>query len=146
VILKEIKTWKKYYLVTVEETLSRTYKVKASSLEEAEEKMEYAYREEGTIILDADDFVCGEVQGREVKDEDLSLYMELEDDNYFEDCISNEEEQWSYEDRNYEKAYHNDDEDFDDSAAWEDDSNIGCKDCPDDECTGHCMSCCYRSV
>ena len=21
---------------------------------------------------------------------------------------------------------------------------VSCKDCPDDECTGHCMSCCYR--
>ena len=38
------------------------------------------------------------------------------------------------------------DEDFDDSPAWEDDSNRGCKDCPDDECTGHCMSCYYRPV
>ena len=36
------------------------------------------------------------------------------------------------------------DEDFDDSAAWEDDSHLTCKDCPDDECTGHCMSCGYR--
>lgn len=35
-------------------------------------------------------------------------------------------------------------EDFDDSAAWEDDSHLTCKDCPDDECTGHCMSCGYR--
>lgn len=37
-------------------------------------------------------------------------------------------------------------DDFDDSAAWEDDSNRGCKDCPPDECTGHCMSCFYRPV
>ena len=22
--------------------------------------------------------------------------------------------------------------------------SVSCKDCPDDECTGHCMSCCYR--
>lgn len=35
---------------------------------------------------------------------------------------------------------------FDDSAAWEDDSSRGCKDCPPDECTGHCMSCFYRPV
>ena len=38
------------------------------------------------------------------------------------------------------------DEEFDDYPAWEDDSNRGCKDCPDDECTGHCMSCYYRPV
>lgn len=39
-----------------------------------------------------------------------------------------------------------DEEEFDDSAAWEDDSDRGCKDCPPDECTGHCMSCYYRPV
>lgn len=37
-------------------------------------------------------------------------------------------------------------DDFDDSAAWEDDSDRGCADCPPDECTGHCMSCYYRPV
>lgn len=71
----------KYYLVRVEETLARTYKVKATSLEEADAKMEYAYREKGTVILDADDFVCGEVYAREVKNEDLSIFMELEDED-----------------------------------------------------------------
>lgn len=35
---------------------------------------------------------------------------------------------------------------FDDSEAWEDDSDRGCSDCPPSECTGHCMSCYYRSV
>jgi hypothetical protein len=38
------------------------------------------------------------------------------------------------------------DEDFDDSEAWEDDSDRSCKDCPPSECTGHCMSCYYRTV
>ena len=33
-----------------------------------------------------------------------------------------------------------------DHAAWEDDSDRSCKDCPPDECTGHCMSCYYRTV
>lgn len=70
----------KYYLVRVEETLSRTFKVKATSLEEAEEKMEQAYREDGTVILDVDDFECGEIFGREVRDEDLSLYEELSEE------------------------------------------------------------------
>ena len=28
---------------------------------------------------------------------------------------------------------------------WEDGSDIGCGDCPESECTGHCMSCAYRS-
>lgn len=38
------------------------------------------------------------------------------------------------------------DENFDDSPAWEDDSDRGCEDCPPEECTGHCMSCYYRPV
>ena len=67
----------KYFLVRVEETLSRTYKVKANSLEEAEEKMNQAYREDGTVILDAADFLEGKIFGREVKDEDLDLYEKL---------------------------------------------------------------------
>lgn len=29
---------------------------------------------------------------------------------------------------------------------WDDGSSIGCGDCPDDECTGHCMSCPYRPI
>lgn len=29
---------------------------------------------------------------------------------------------------------------------YQDDSDRSCKDCPDDECTGHCMSCYYRTV
>lgn len=29
---------------------------------------------------------------------------------------------------------------------WYDGSDVGCNDCPEDECTGHCMSCPYRSV
>ena len=29
---------------------------------------------------------------------------------------------------------------------WDDGSSIGCKDCPPDECTGHCMSCAYRPI
>lgn len=52
-------------------------------------------------------------------------------------------EEWSYEDRNYQRLY---DDDFDDSEAWEDDSDRGCKDCPDDMCNGHCMSCYYRPI
>ena len=39
---------------------------------------------------------------------------------------------------------------FDDDFVYErddeyqDDSHIGCLDCPDDECNGHCLSCPYR--
>ena len=69
----------KYYLVRIEETLARTVKVKAKSLEEAAKKVEHAYREEGTIVLDADDFVCGDIYEKEVTDEDLSFYLELEE-------------------------------------------------------------------
>ena len=31
-----------------------------------------------------------------------------------------------------------------DMEAEYDHTDVSCKDCPDDECTGHCMSCCYR--
>ena len=33
-----------------------------------------------------------------------------------------------------------------DPSEWEDDSNVSCDDCPEDECNGHCMSCRYRPV
>lgn len=38
-----------------------------------------------------------------------------------------------------------DDYDYDDSDAWKDGSDVGCGDCPESECNGHCMSCAYRS-
>lgn len=112
----------KYYLVTIEETLSRTVKVKAESLEDAERKVESSYRD-CDIILDSEDYVDTEISAREVDDEDLSLYEEL-----------GKEIEEEYED------------DFDDSDAWDDGSNLGCSDCPEDECTGHCMSCAYRPI
>ena len=31
-----------------------------------------------------------------------------------------------------------------DMEAEYDHTGVSCKDCPDDECTGHCMSCYYR--
>lgn len=65
-----------YYLVTITETSSRTVKVKASSLEEAEFKAEIAY-DTGDIILDADDFDEKEITAREVTDESLDWYEEL---------------------------------------------------------------------
>lgn len=67
----------KYYLVTIEETLSRTVKVKANSLGEAARKIEDIYYY-GDIVLDADDFCDKEITAREVTDEDLSLYEEVE--------------------------------------------------------------------
>ena len=68
----------KYYLVTIEETLSRTVKVKAESLEEAEEKVGVAYNN-CEIILDADDFSDKEIIAREVDNEwdSLELFEEI---------------------------------------------------------------------
>lgn len=66
----------KYYLVTIEEVLSRTIKVKADSLDTAEEKAEEIYYEE-KIILDAEDISGRSFVAREVTDEDLSLYEEV---------------------------------------------------------------------
>lgn len=109
----------KYYLVTIEETLSRTMKVKANSLEEAERKVEAAYNPPRCeIVLDADDHVETSFTPREVDEEWDSLEL-------------------------FEEIY---EEDFDDSEAWQDDSDRGCSDCPPSECTGHCMSCSYRPI
>lgn len=66
----------KYYLVTVEETLSRTVKVKAESLEDAEDIVGAAYNN-CEIILDAEDFVDKEITARETNGEDLDLYEEV---------------------------------------------------------------------
>ena len=53
--------------------------------------------------------------------------------------------EWSYADRNYQRLY--DEEELDPSDyGYDDDSDRGCKDCPPDECTGHCMSCYYRPI
>ena len=65
-----------YYLVTITETSSRTVKVKANSLKDAEDKVELAY-DKGDIILNADDFDEKEISAREVTDEDLELYEEV---------------------------------------------------------------------
>ena len=43
----------------------------------------------------------------------------------------------------YDDAYKYDDCDCYDE--WSDDSDRSCSSCPDDECTGHCFSCSYRS-
>ena len=40
----------------------------------------------------------------------------------------------------------NKDEVSEEFPDYDDGSDIGCKDCPDDECTGHCMSCPYRPI
>ena len=70
----------KYYLVTIEETLSRTVKVKAESLEDAEDIVGYAYHN-CEIILDAEDFVDKEITARETNGEDLDLYEYVEATN-----------------------------------------------------------------
>lgn len=64
------------YLVTVTETLTRTYKVRAENKYEAEALAEYEY-DIGNIILDYDDFNGVEFSAREHTDEYLSLYPEL---------------------------------------------------------------------
>ena len=77
---KEVNTMEKYYLVTIEETLSRTIKVKANSFEDAERKVEDAYKPPRCeIILAADDYMETSFTPREVTDEDLDLYEELEE-------------------------------------------------------------------
>lgn len=65
------------YLVTVTETLTRTYKVRAKDLDEAESLVEDEYRK-GNIFLDSVEYFDDiEFSAREHTDEDLSLYPEL---------------------------------------------------------------------
>lgn len=69
----------KYYLVEIIEHLSKTVKVKANSWEEACDKVNAALKKE-KIVLTADDYVDREiVGGKDVTDEDLDLYEELEE-------------------------------------------------------------------
>ena len=65
-----------------------------------------------------------------------SRYYDGEPYDFERDDYGNEEP-WGYEERNYQRL--SDDGYNDDSDRW-------CKDCPPDECTGHCMSCYYRPV
>ena len=64
------------YLVTVTETLTRTYKVRAENKYEAELLAEYKY-DIGEIVLGYDNLNEVEFSAREHTDEDLSLYPEL---------------------------------------------------------------------
>lgn len=76
------KDKEEYYLVRIEETLARTFKVsknKANTLEEAEALATDVYQNVG-IILDADDFSEVEITAREVSGEDLSLFEEIEEE------------------------------------------------------------------
>ena len=70
-----------FYLVRVEETLARTFKVsknKAKSLEDAEDIVTDLYQS-GEINLDVDDFYDKTITAREVENEDLSLYDDIAD-------------------------------------------------------------------
>lgn len=70
-----------FYLVRVEETLARTFKVnknKAKSLEDAEDIVTNLYRF-GEINLEVDDFYDKTITAREVENEDLSLYDDIAD-------------------------------------------------------------------
>ena len=73
-----------------------------------------------------------------------ALHKMLEDDEEAAMEFFSEELELEYDERKFFETPTEDE--YDDSAAWEDDSDRGCKDCPPDECTGHCMSCFYRPV
>lgn len=73
-----------------------------------------------------------------------ALHKMLEDDEEAAMEFFAEELELEYDERKFFETPTEDE--YDDSAAWEDDSDRGCKDCPPDECTGHCMSCYYRPV
>lgn len=64
----------KYFLVTIEEMSSQTYKVKANSIEEAENKVDAAYVNGNVAFFNTEINTVG----REVGDENLNYYEELE--------------------------------------------------------------------
>lgn len=66
----------KYYLVRVVETLARTVKVKADSIDDAFNIVEKEYGN-GNIVLDYDDFEGVEYYPRDVRGENLELYEEV---------------------------------------------------------------------
>lgn len=68
--------------------------------------------------------------------EQMQTYSRYYERESYERDDYGDEEPWDYEERNYQRL----------SDDYEDDSDRGCKDCPPDECTGHCMSCWYRPV
>lgn len=76
----------------------------------------------------------------------LSLLKENLSPDEFEEFL--EENDISDSQREFFGLEENGDDDYedDDDYGWQDDSDRGCKDCPPDECTGHCMSCYYRPV
>lgn len=81
--MNEIKTETKQnqgdsvYLVTITETLTRTVAVRTDNEDKAREIVEEKYND-GEIILDYDDFNEWEIHTRKHRNEDLSLYEEIE--------------------------------------------------------------------
>lgn len=79
--MKNMENSNDFYLVRVEETLARTFKIsknKAKSLEDAEDIVTDLYQS-GEINLDVDDFYDKTITAREVENEDLSLYDDIAD-------------------------------------------------------------------
>lgn len=79
--MKNMENSNDFYLVRVEETLARTFKIsknKAKSLEDAEDIVTDLYRF-GEINLGVDDFYDKTITAREVENEDLSLYDDITD-------------------------------------------------------------------
>ena len=65
------------YLVTIEETLSKTVLIEASSEEEAVDIVEDKYRK-AEIILDCENFCDKKIAARlSTHDDDVSLYEEI---------------------------------------------------------------------
>ena len=89
------------YLVTVTETLTRTFKVskaRAKDSDEAEGLVRNKYQK-GDIILDADDFAMYEISARKHTNENLDLYEDIDDVEGLDDIF--DEDEWEddlYED------------------------------------------------
>ena len=127
----------KYFLVEVTETLQRTVKVKAETSGDAE-RIAMQARKECMVVLDAENLTDVSYSTTETAEDNNDSYynaalVEYDDGNVY----------WETNDKLNE---HIDEDGFCDYDYESTEPVRGCKDCPPDECTGHCMSCWYRPV
>ena len=85
------------------------------------------------------------IRFREIAEKTISKLLELDREEameFFREELDLEEYEREFFEVPTEENYWS----YDDDVSFEDDSDRGCSECPDDECTGHCMSCYYRPV
>lgn len=117
-----------------------TWKLLRNNFKTMTEALDFLYTESGLISRCRLEELCTLFKDGLIEDGEEEAYT------YFREVceVSSTEREWLGLNT---EAYENlDEDDFDDSAAWEDDSHFKCADVPESECTGHCMSCPGRPI